>query len=547
MTRTVSTPVVGGRWRAAGAADLERAIIIALVGLGLVIRARGYLFKTEPFWLDECGWARRLLTRSLFEFDIRPIGFMAVTRGIVHIFSSSEAWFRFLPWCGGVAILVTTPFIARLLLQSAAARLLLVASVAVHPGAIDLSKEFKPYSVGLAIHGALLLFALRYSITGRARDLLLALVLAVPGVLFAQDVLFAYPGLFLVLAFSALRARRLRHLVSIGAGGAAAFVLTFCLYTFMWKGASTSQATEFWANKYDVFYERAAGDTARQQIQWFVRKYADLAALPGMRREFWKAQGGSVATLDRLRLIDVRVWLALNIAGLACMVRKRRLVAGLLLVVPVVTLTAFNALRFWPFGAFRTNLFALAYMGPIAAFGVELVADALGQLSPRLALPFSFAPVLLLVAAPLLAFDRSLGGAKRAFANSSEFPAAVERLLELQTNSSRTRREPVVFDEYTCRSWAFYSKLHSRFSDEVTPRLMEHFSFSPKCRPGDSFRGLVAEVRHGLQKSSRVWIVAESAAAMDAIDHAWPTDLGKIVREVSGESRTMVLCVHAKD
>src|SRR5882724_1335191 len=333
-----------------------------LIFVGLALRARGFLWDTIALWSDEAAWAAKLVDLPLSAQLIRPIGFMAVCKFLVYLFSGSETVLRVLPWSAGIAPLVMAPALAARLFSSSAARLLFIGIVALHPGAIDLSKEFKPYAVGLALHTAYLLGALRYVENHKARDLAILLGLLLIGVLFAQDTLFAFPGLFALLLFEAFRARRFRQLAAIALTATATLGIIATLYFTTWhKVADDDENTiSYWGNKYNVFYvhNAAQGDS---RTSWTAAHVAELAALPGMRREQWHARWLSHATLSKMKSADAVAWEVLGLVGLGVLAYRRRGREALLLASPVVVLVFFNAVGAWPLGAFRANLFALVY------------------------------------------------------------------------------------------------------------------------------------------------------------------------------------------
>src|SRR5215207_3360004 len=132
-----------GLWsllRRLGARDLTWWTMAALVWVGIVLRARGMWFgRTISLWEDEAAWAMWLIDLPLREHVIRSIGFMAVSKGLVTLFSASEQVLRFVPWCAGAGAVVLAPFVAKRLCRSVAGQLLFVAVLALHPSAIDLS------------------------------------------------------------------------------------------------------------------------------------------------------------------------------------------------------------------------------------------------------------------------------------------------------------------------------------------------------------------------------------------------------------------------
>src|SRR5690349_558256 len=66
--------------RAARVLTVERTgslLIAMLVLLGLLLRARGFLFQQGHFWMDESSWALMLFENNGADDSLRPIGFLA--------------------------------------------------------------------------------------------------------------------------------------------------------------------------------------------------------------------------------------------------------------------------------------------------------------------------------------------------------------------------------------------------------------------------------------------------------------------------------------
>src|SRR3954469_5611905 len=175
-----------------------RWLVLLCLLAGFVLRARGFLYSPRPFWVDEAGWAERLLKTSLLEPSIRPLGFTALTRLLVACFGARDEVLRLVPWLAGVGALFISVPLAEALLPNRASRLLFIGALALHPVAIDYSKEFKPYSLSLFLHLTCALFAARYVREPRTSTLVLGMLTGFVGIGFAQDVIFALPGFYLV-------------------------------------------------------------------------------------------------------------------------------------------------------------------------------------------------------------------------------------------------------------------------------------------------------------------------------------------------------------
>jgi hypothetical protein len=518
-----------------------RALTTSIIVVGLWLRARGYLYSTLSLWLDEATWAVHLMTWSLMQYDIRPIGFMAVSRALARAMGPSERVLRALPWGAGVATTLMAPALGRHLFRASGARLLFVAVLALHPGAIDLSKEFKQYSVALAFHAALLLTTLRYWDSGKARDLAAALGLAFAAIFFAQDAVFAYPSIFVVLAISAVRSRRSRHVAAVLAGGALTFGVVLCMYLFIWsKMGSAESGEKYWGKKYDVFYVQdkhgAHKNDSTSKTEWTVEHYEQIAVMPGARSELWiSGKAFSQKRLEELPPIDVAVWLLLHVAGVAAIVRRRRGREALLLLTPLATLVAFNVLGYWPLGSFRTNLFALVYVAAIAALAVDRQAKQV-----RL---WDAVPALVLVVAPMLLFERTWHARKQWYSVSVDYPAALSKLLFLQGSGYSGPREPVYGDTWACAGWDYYVNYHPTFSRTTGASLRNRFHIACKRRPTD----LLMAARRDLQSLPRVWLLAIKGATVKAFERSWPHDLEREMHVWSGRNKEhLVIAVTGK-
>jgi hypothetical protein len=537
LVERISKPLTWGKVRFAslGGTFAERAARSAMtitVVLGLWLRCRGYLFSTISLWLDEAAWARFLLEKPLIKHVFRPIGFMAVTKGLTDVFSPSETVLRFLPWSAGIATTLMAPFLARRLFRSEAARLLFVAVLVLDPSGIDLSKEFKPYAVGIALHAGILLLALKYSQTGQTRDLAYLLALVLPASLFAQDVVFAYPGVFLLVAIEAFRERRYRHLAATGGVGAATALLLGACYFFMWRYIPKTD-DDYWGRKYDVFYVEApkgaqeappGGELSGHheapltRTDWIAGRYAELAKIPGERRILWTSRRIKESALAELQSVDGIVWAVLNFAGIALIAARRLWRDGLLLVLPLATMALFNLLGFWPFGPFRANAFVVVYLAGIASvvFDRNALQTRLWELLPATGLVFF----------PLFAFEREWHRQKEmnSVVAPSDFATVVKELVSLQGASYSGSKEMVIADNWSCDPWRYYTKYNPRIRAMVGGHELKR-RFGLLCRKDVS--AVMRSTRAQIRKGRRAWIIASNATTIEALEHDWPDDLEK--------------------
>jgi hypothetical protein len=484
----------------------------SLLSFGAFLRTRGYLWNVVGVDVDEATWARRLIQNPMEELLIRPPLFMGITKVLVQLFGAWESVLRFVSWSLGLVLLFASPALATRLFGTAAARLFFVTVVALHPAAIDMAKEFKPYSPSLAVHLLLIWLALRYAALRRDRDLWWVLALAPLSVLMAQDIAILYPGLYLALLLSALAVSR-RHVVLVFAGGALTLLTLVGLYFFIWRQMDLGPSggdTAFWARKYGTFY---VDDSDTSRLAWFGQRVFDMTSFPGIRIRLWRSELLSPESLELLKHVDSWMWTALVALGTLALALRRRLRLALLLLLPLITLCAINRAGLWPLGAFRTNLFLLVYTAALAGFAVD-------ELGRRLPLFLALVPSALLVFLPFVAFESTWHASKRIFSESSAFPRALRRLLDRQGADYQGPPETVLLDNRTCTGWKFYTQLHPGTQRWLPKDLDKRLSTHCRNTLSSKFvRGVVQE------EGKRVWLMANASSSIRSYEEGVPGGL----------------------
>jgi hypothetical protein len=457
---------------------------------GFWLRARGFFYDVPAMWLDECTWAMMLVDLPLRDLLIRPPGFMAVSKVVAALFGPTETALRTLPWLAAVAALVLAPFLARRLFSAPAARLLFVAVIALHPCATDFAKEFKPYSLSLTLHMGLVLLTLGYLGTRRAKDLVGLLALATAGVLFSQDVVFAFPGLFGLLGWEAFRNNR-RHLPAIVGCAVVIIAMLLAQYLLIWKNLPEGEA-DYWGEKYNVFFVPSSGVS---YFSWLAERYGEVAAFPGQHRKYWK---GALIPRDEwlnVRAMAYAVWLVLHVVGVLTLVWQRRVRDSVLLVLPLLVLVVFNRLGLWPFGVFRTNIFLVTY---VAAIG----AAALDGRALRTRSAWGLIPASLLVVIPLLFFEDRWPPTKRALTQTSKYPELLAWLARQAPKHPGPERQVVVLARSSCDAWRYYVEYHPIWR-HLRPTMERHF----ETRCVRDHAALQDALKRALATSSRpVWL-----------------------------------------
>jgi hypothetical protein len=497
---------------------LLRLFVFAVIVLGLYLRCRGVLIgPTLALWNDESQWLVFLKTQPLTELLIRPIAFMGLTKLLVGLFPPTEFVVRFLPWLGGLAAVVLSPALARRLCESSLARALVVAVIALHPSAIDLGRDFKPYSLGLAWHMGVLILACNYVTRGRSRDLWAVLGVAMLGVLFAQDIVFLYPGLFLSLLVVAWKQSRKRHLLAIAGSAVGTVAILLSLYLMIWRNLDQEGERDYWGQRYDVFY--IGQPEQGSYLAWLGQKLGDVLAMPGMRREHWESVAIPETPLPLDAAIDRGLWIGLALVGTVVLFRRRRLHELLLLLGTLGVLTLFNAIGRWPYGAFRTNLFLLAYVTPLAAVAFDW---RWRRSQSRWLAPI---PALALVVLPFFVLNEHFHAYKSSFTATSYFPEIIDHLLRQQGKDYAKGPELLLMDTRSCADWRYYVRYHPR----MAPRRfeLENERFRLKC--GKSTRKLLLIAASKLNRGERMWGVATGERQREELD----SRLGRGLRTIS--------------
>jgi DNA polymerase-3 subunit delta len=214
------------------------------------------LFELE-LWEDEAEWAIKLLDDDVGL--IRPVGYMWLTGRIVAVVHN-EVTVRSLSYIAGMAQLPLAYLALRRILAQPWIAVLGLLLLAIHPVAVAMTKEFKPYALESTLHVLLVLLALEYQRRAQGWRLAASLVAATVGSLFAWTIIFLYPAVFLIVVERAWRAKERRHLAfTVGAG---ALTLTVLLAIYLKRISNREPRSSFWGNKYTSYTWATARGTS---------------------------------------------------------------------------------------------------------------------------------------------------------------------------------------------------------------------------------------------------------------------------------------------
>jgi hypothetical protein len=463
------------------------AAIFSVIAAGVVVRLLGVLPVPLDFWADEAWWATLLATGEFTEYGFRPIGYMAVCKALLAL-GPPELVLRLPSVLAGVGALLCLWRCAELATRTRVAVLFVLLLAAFHPKLLAFAKEFKPYAVEVFVYSALLLWSLACLRRGASRwGLALAALLALP---FCYPVVFLYPAIALVVAGEKLgNLRRISCRQWIWAAVVAVPVLIVARY-WLFEATGAASSRLLWGAKYDVF---PIGTGFVHGIGWYLRKTWSLATLPG--------------ELDGMPAAG-RVLFGLCVAGgVATLAAARRWRELLLFAGPLVAALAANVAGFWPYGAFRANLFLIPGTLLAAAQAVDWLA------ARRPAAAWALPGAILLVA---ITSDPNAYARKRSV-DWAASPQLTEVLAEIAGRRAADGRD---LDDVIIADWHAWRPIHYYLPRELSLRDAVRLVRGPLADVG-ALESAIAEERHRALRTgrpTRLWVVVLRLDAHAAID-----------------------------
>jgi hypothetical protein len=462
----------------------EWVALVIIICVGILFRSNRYWIDPIALWGDEAMWTRRMLDQPLSFPTFRPIAFMALCRGLAEGVAIDERVLRLPSYLASIGSIFLFADIGRRLLKNRVLVLVMLAFACAQPMLIDFGKEFKPYAVELFFHLLMLWSSLRVlQQPSLARWVVLFIQLPLV-YFFAYNAIFFYPAIFSLLGLRALVAKNKRQFAIVcGVAGACLVGIGLTYFLIFARLPPNENDSSFWGKKYGVFY---IDDGKSSQFQWEVDKTLELFAMPGAGRLFWQPpkvlEGRPVRELSGFEELS---WQVLYILGLYALVRQRRWQEGALLCLPIITGLIFNAMMLWPWGAFRVNIFLMAYVLPVPFVGLDAWA-ARGRISQWLAPGFATVVQLL----PILLFGFGLHDQKIAWTGHSEIPKILdfmraEREKRLQLDP-QAPKEGIFLDAYTCETFNFYVKRHASVSKKQGEYFNRNFGWRCIYQPRDT-------------------------------------------------------------
>jgi hypothetical protein len=527
-------------WRETWRAPLShRAYVLGMflaLALGVFLRLNGYLGHTISLWYDEAMWGSRTLHWGLLKFEIRPIGFIWLTRAIVRSFGATEAWFRLLPNLSSIVALFLMPYVASRFLNRRLLRVLLLLLFAIHPALVDFANEYKPYGFEVLLHLIPVVLYLRLEQTQRLAYFYALLVYLPVCFLLAYNISFVYPGvLLLCLRHAWFSPARRQLLTATLLSGALCAATPLVVYKLALSNVVQAERTEnYWGRKYDVFYH---SKEKASRIDWTLERFNDMTAFIGLRRENWdKSPRISEKAARELGAADRLFWAGLSLVGLYTLWKRRR-EQLLLLALPLGVMLVINALGKWPLGAFRTNIFTSVYVFLFPLIGMETLAASGPTVRRILA-----TSVLGLTLIPGFAYGFDWHGHKRTYTRDHYHREVLERLFELRKKQIADNPElgpaRLMMDAHTYHPHGYYLKDHPVYRQRFNAFFKANFNQDNVARGS-----LGPRIQQRLQRDNQpVWVVTSKPSVMEEVDTYAKRNTKVLIREeIAGEHLILLL------
>jgi hypothetical protein len=482
---------------------------LLLIAMGVALRLVGYFGGIE-FWWDEALWAVRIAEGEAASH--RPLGYVWVSRWLIDL-RNTEPVIRSVSLFAGV---VSLPVFLAMCRQAGLSRLTSLFGLfvlAVHPAAIDLTKEFKPYALELLLHLLLLWLAfsfLRSHEMWRLALMCLAATLAAP---FSWSIVVLYPGLFAIVALSVFRRRSIPQLLTTLGGAVTTLGVFLAAYLAQRQGVQPKPG--YWGEKYDVFY---VGSGLPGFASWLLEKTYDVASFPGRLETFWL--GPRAAEVSEVAVAT------LCATGIIAMFIGRRWDRAALWVSPWILTVGLNLVGRWPYGVFRTNLFLLAYSLPVALAGLDGLRRWIAERRPaarpkaRLIAPV-FCSSFVLAFLPLdVGFFAEGKGSD--MAGNCHMHQAMKVIYEVERDEAApARRRRFWLDTHARGVYRYYRSFHAVAREEY------HDFFQERYRPTRPFQTLKDAISR--QAGRGLWLLVckadhATAARQGALEHCPQVD-----------------------
>ena len=361
---------------------------------------------------------------------IPPPAFLVVLRGILRLIGPTEMRVELLFLVVSVAVMIAAAILGRQLFDRPGA-LAFTAIMALSPVALGRSTQVKWYGSDLLIVCLILILLAGY-LRAPSHSRYLAIVASLIAAL-----AFSYTAVFLVLPACWIvwragpRAGQWLRLAACAVSPAIAGFLIW--YAFVYPYRNNSNMRQYWVQ----FFPPAGPAIAR----YYAHRFADLALFIYYPSTFSS------------RLIPAGIGLVLIYGAWSLFPStrnkdSRRELAMATAFFPLATLLTLNAVRLYPLGGERTNLFALPSLAVLFVAGVEGSARLLRRIRP-----FPVAPILS-VALALWIFAAVVSIRGESSAVAADVPQALQFLQQNSAPGDAILLHPTLDEQFR-----FYRRL----------------------------------------------------------------------------------------
>jgi len=242
------------------------------------------------------------------------------------------------------------------------------------------------------------------------------------------------------------------------------------------------------------------------------------------------------------------IFIALHLAGICCLLLRRKYDCLLLLWSPLLWVMIFNALHRWPAGSFRTNTFYIPYSILLAMLGLDWIATW-GMSRKRWALPAALTfplratgPLMAaLIVVPALWFRPSWQPKGAKWTETGAFREVLQVLAENRPPPSIKRW--ILLDNSSSRPWDYYLHYDALLPEQTKQAVLQSYR-STWTWGGSKFLNRVRRLARA-RKGREFWVMTSKPHYYDEVFRAMHRHCGR-VESTSVREHLILRCVVSK-
>jgi len=359
-------------------------ILLAIfVILGVYLRL--FIAPGVDLWYDEAYRAVGYMENGFIHWatvidNIRPIGYTFLTF-IIQKIHNTDFMLRLPSIIAGILTIFGALGLSLRLTKSKFIVLLTSFLVSFNPTLINFSKEFKPYALELFLHLLIVFLLVLYLQKNSDSRLFILLTASFLSIFFAYNILFLLPFVFMLVFLKVINDKNNKHFLLI-CFTAIMIILSFIIIKVELLNTivdNKETSSEFWGNKYDVFITDE-NTTLKDKFVWFLNKTGNLIESSSKNLIFIDLPENVKNIFNNL-LRNVSIILFL--IGIFSLIYRKKHLALVIFLLPIISLVIANILKFWPYGDFRSNLFVYGYFLFIGMFGFNFLIEVKDKIVKR--------------------------------------------------------------------------------------------------------------------------------------------------------------------